>query len=122
MAPRPWPSGVKHDRGRARTGAIEAMGALNFLFQGRCLLVQHHDRRLSHLDEFRSDMVACSSCSATAPFIRWSSLANHGSAKNVHARIDAGGLGGKIVLLPWLVSQGVVDHRPAGAVFGTPSP
>jgi hypothetical protein len=24
------------------------------------------------------------------------------AAKNVHARIDAGGLGGKIVLLPWL--------------------
>jgi hypothetical protein len=27
------------------------------------------------------------------------------AAKNVHARIDAGGLGGKIVLLPWLASQ-----------------
>ena len=30
------------------------------------------------------------------------------AAKNVHARIDAGGLGGKIVLLPWLASQGTV--------------
>ncbi len=30
------------------------------------------------------------------------------AAKNVHARIDAGGLGGKIVLLPWLASQGIV--------------
>jgi NADPH:quinone reductase-like Zn-dependent oxidoreductase len=30
------------------------------------------------------------------------------AAKNVHARIDAGGLGGKIVLLPWLASQGTL--------------
>jgi NADPH:quinone reductase-like Zn-dependent oxidoreductase len=30
------------------------------------------------------------------------------AAKNVHARIDAGGLGGKIVLLPWFASQGTV--------------
>jgi hypothetical protein len=27
------------------------------------------------------------------------------TARNVHSRIDAGGLGGKIVLLPWLASQ-----------------
>jgi NADPH:quinone reductase-like Zn-dependent oxidoreductase len=26
------------------------------------------------------------------------------AAEKVHARIDAGGLGGKIVLLPWLAS------------------
>ena len=30
------------------------------------------------------------------------------AAENVHAHIDAGGLGGKIVLLPWLASQGTV--------------
>jgi hypothetical protein len=28
--------------------------------------------------------------------------------QNIHALIDAGGLGGKIVLLPWLVSQEAV--------------
>jgi NADPH:quinone reductase-like Zn-dependent oxidoreductase len=27
------------------------------------------------------------------------------AAKNVHARIDAGGLGGKVVLLSWLESR-----------------
>jgi hypothetical protein len=27
------------------------------------------------------------------------------AVRNVHARIDAGGLGGKIVLLPWLPPQ-----------------
>ena len=62
----------KHNRGGVRIGAVEAMGALSFLFRGRRDLVQHHGRRLSHPDEFRGRHGCfCSSCSATVPFIRW---------------------------------------------------
>jgi NADPH:quinone reductase-like Zn-dependent oxidoreductase len=63
------------------------------------------DRRLSHLEEFRSDMAALFELlrnGAIHPVvIDREPLA---SAENVHARVDAGGLGGKIVLLPWLAS------------------
>ena len=61
---------------------------------------------MSHPEEFRADMVALFELlrnRAIHPVvIGREPLA---AAKNVHARIDAGGLGGKIVLLPWLASQ-----------------
>jgi NADPH:quinone reductase-like Zn-dependent oxidoreductase len=89
---------------------LKLWGALSFLFHGRrALWYSITDRRLSHPDEFRADMAALFELlrnGAIHPIvIGREPLA---AAKNVHARIDAGGLGGKIVLLPWLASQATV--------------
>jgi NADPH:quinone reductase-like Zn-dependent oxidoreductase len=86
---------------------LKLWGALSFLFRGRSALwYSITDRRLSHAEEFRADMVALFDLLHNAAIhpvvISREPLA---AAKNVHARIDAGGLGGKIVLLPWLASQ-----------------
>ena len=60
-------------------------------------------RRETHPGEFKADMAAL--------FELLSQNAIHpvvvdrlplSAARKVHARIDAGGIGGKIVLLPWL--------------------
>ena len=87
---------------------LKLWGALSFLFQDRrALWYSITDRRLSHPDEFRADMATLFELlrdGAIHPVvIGREPLA---AAKNVHARIDAGGLGGKIVLLPWLTSPG----------------
>ena len=89
---------------------LKLWGALSFLFHGRrALWYSITDRRLSHPKEFRADMAALFELlrnGAIHPIV----IAREplAAAKNVHARIDAGGLGGKIVLLPWLASQGIV--------------
>src|SRR6202795_3415740 len=93
---------------------LKLWGALSFLFRGRrALWYSITDRRLSHPEEFRADMAALFELlrnGAIHPVvIGREPLA---AAKNVHARIDAGGLGGKIVLLPWLASQGAVCPPP----------
>jgi NADPH:quinone reductase-like Zn-dependent oxidoreductase len=87
---------------------LKLWGALSFLFRGRrALWYSITSRRLSHPGEFKADMAALFELlrnGAIHPVvIDREPLA---AAKNVHARIDAGGLGGKIVLLPWLASQG----------------
>ncbi|HEY0229282.1 MAG TPA: hypothetical protein VGC05_23420 [Mycobacterium sp.] len=41
------------------------------------------------------------------------------AAPEVHTRIDAGGLGGKIVLTPWPTKQ---DNTPAKSVADAPPP
>src|SRR3984893_14982440 len=89
---------------------LKLWGALSFLFRGRrALWYSITSRRLSHPEEFRADMAAF--------FVLLRNGAMHpvvidrkplAAAKNVHARIDAGGLGGKIVLLPWLASLGTL--------------
>jgi NADPH:quinone reductase-like Zn-dependent oxidoreductase len=89
---------------------LKLWGALSFLFRGRrALWYSITSRRLSHPEEFRADMAALFELlrnGAIHPVvIDREPLA---AAKNVHARIDAGGLGGKIVLLPWLASQGTL--------------
>jgi NADPH:quinone reductase-like Zn-dependent oxidoreductase len=60
---------------------------------------------LSHPEEFKADIATLFGLlrdGAIHPVvIDRPSLA---AASDVHARIDAGGLGGKIVLLPWPVS------------------
>ena len=86
---------------------MKLWSALSFLFRGRrALWYSITDRRLSHPEEFRADMAALFELlrnGAIHPvIIGREPLA---AARNVHARIDAGGLGGKIVLLPWLASQ-----------------
>jgi len=85
---------------------LKLWSALSFLFRGRrALWYSITDCRLSHAEEFRADMAALFELlrnGAIRPVvIGREPLA---AAKNVHARIDAGGLGGKIVLLPWLAS------------------
>src|SRR6202167_371195 len=85
---------------------LKLWDALSFLFGGRrAIWYSITDRRLSHPEEFRADM--------TALFGLLRNRAIHpvvidreplAAAEKVHARIDAGGLGGKIVLLPWLAS------------------
>jgi NADPH:quinone reductase-like Zn-dependent oxidoreductase len=61
-------------------------------------------RRSTHPEEFRADMAALFQmlrAGAIQPaVIDRLPLA---AASEVHARIDTGGLGGKIVLLPWAV-------------------
>jgi NADPH:quinone reductase-like Zn-dependent oxidoreductase len=89
---------------------LKLWGALSFLFHGRrALWYSITSRRLSHPEEFGADMAALFELlrnGAIHPVvIDREPLA---AAKNVHARIDAGGLGGKIVLLPWLASQGTL--------------
>jgi len=86
---------------------LKLWNALNFLFQGRrALWYSITDRRVSHPEEFRADMAALFELlvsRAIHPIV----IARDplSAAQQVHARIDAGGLGGKIVLLPWLGSQ-----------------
>jgi NADPH:quinone reductase-like Zn-dependent oxidoreductase len=103
-----WQSGAKNivaaGLGLVR---LKIWGALSFLFRGRrALWYSITDRRVSHPEEFRADMAALFELlrnGAIHPVVIDREPLT--AAKNVHARIDAGGLGGKIVLLPWLASQ-----------------
>ena len=94
---------------------LKLWGALSFLFRGRrAIWYSITDRRLSHPEEFRADRAALFELlrnGAIHPVVI--DRVPLAAAKNVHARIDAGGLGGKIVLLPWLASQ--VAVRPLTA-------
>jgi NADPH:quinone reductase-like Zn-dependent oxidoreductase len=86
---------------------LKLWGALSFLFRGRhALFYSITDRRLSHPDEFKADMSALFELlrnGAIHPVV----VAREplSAAKDVHARIDAGGFGGKIVLQPWQAEQ-----------------
>jgi NADPH:quinone reductase-like Zn-dependent oxidoreductase len=86
---------------------LKVWNALSFLFGGRrAVWYSITDRRVAHPEEFTADM--------TALFDLLREGAIHpvvvdrlpiAAAREVHNRIDAGGLGGKIVLLPWLESK-----------------
>ena len=86
---------------------LKLWGALSFLFRGRhARWYSITDRRLSHPDEFRADMAALFELlrnGAIHPVVIGREPLE--AAKTVHMRIDAGGLGGKIVLLPWPAPQ-----------------
>jgi NADPH:quinone reductase-like Zn-dependent oxidoreductase len=102
---------------------LKLWGALSFLFRGRrAHWYSITSRRLSHPEEFRADMVALFNLlrnGAIHPVvIGREPLA---AAKNVHARIDAGGLGGKIVLLPWLAAGNLLTIDWFEWGFGTPA-
>jgi NADPH:quinone reductase-like Zn-dependent oxidoreductase len=82
---------------------LKLWNTLSFLFDGRrAVFYSITARRTTHPEEFRADMVALFQmlrAGAIQPVvIERLPLA---AASEVHARIDKGGLGGKIVLLPW---------------------
>jgi NADPH:quinone reductase-like Zn-dependent oxidoreductase len=86
---------------------LKLWGALSFLFRGRrALWYSITARRSSHPEEFRDDMAALFELlrnGAIHPMVV--SREPLAAAKDIHTRIDAGGLGGKIVVLPWLASH-----------------
>ena len=73
------------------------------MLSGRCAVwYSITDRRRSHPEEFRADMAALFELlrdGAIHPIVV--DRLPIAAAREVHDRIDAGGLGGKIVLLPW---------------------
>jgi NADPH:quinone reductase-like Zn-dependent oxidoreductase len=82
---------------------LKLWSTLSFLFGGRsAVFYSVTDRRLTHPEEFKADMATLFQllrADAIRPVvIEQLPLATAGE---VHARIDRGGLGGKIVLLPW---------------------
>jgi len=82
---------------------LRAWNALSFLFDGRhALFYSITARRSKYPEEFKADMAALFTLlreGAIHPaVIDRLPLA---AASQVHARIDSGGLGGKIVLQPW---------------------
>ena len=84
---------------------LRLWSALSFLFSGRsAVFYSITARRSKHPEEFKADMATLFQLlivGAIHPVvIERLPLA---AAAEVHARIDRGGLGGKIVLLPWSV-------------------
>jgi NADPH:quinone reductase-like Zn-dependent oxidoreductase len=82
---------------------LKVWSALSFLFGGRsAVFYSITARRSTHPGEFKADMAALfqrlRSGAIQPVVIERLPLA---AASEVHARIDRGGLGGKIVLLPW---------------------
>jgi NADPH:quinone reductase-like Zn-dependent oxidoreductase len=84
-------------------GRLQLWNALPFLFGGRhAAFYSITSRRKTRPDEFKEDMSTVLELlrdGAIHPVVvERLALA---AARKVHERIDAGGLGGKIVLLPW---------------------
>jgi NADPH:quinone reductase-like Zn-dependent oxidoreductase len=82
---------------------LKLWSALSFLFNGRsAVFYSITARRSTHLEEFKADMATLFQLLRTGAIhpvvIERLPLA---AASEVHSRIDKGGLGGKIVLLPW---------------------
>ena len=92
---------------------LKLWGALSFLFGGRrALFYNITARRLMHPEEFKADMATLFELlrdGAIHPVVI--DRLPLAAASEVHARIDAGGLGGKIVLLPWPASA--TNHTTA---------
>jgi NADPH:quinone reductase-like Zn-dependent oxidoreductase len=85
---------------------IKFWSALSSLFGGRrAVFYSITARRLVHPEEFKADMATLFALlrdGAIHPVVI--DRLPLAAAREVHARIDAGGLGGKIVLLPWPTS------------------
>jgi len=84
---------------------LKLWNALSFLFGGRrAVFYSITARRTTHAEEFKADMAALFQmlrAGAIQPAVI--ERLPLSVASEVHARIDKGGLGGKIVLLPWSV-------------------
>ena len=82
---------------------LKAWNGLSFLFGSRrAVWYSITDRRVTHPEEFKADMAALFDLlreGAIHPVVV--DRLPIAAAREVHDRIDAGGLGGKIVLLPW---------------------
>jgi len=82
---------------------LKLWGAFSFLFGGRrALFYSITARRTTHPEDFKADMATLFELlrnGAIHPVVI--DRLPLSAAREVHARIDAGGLGGKIVLLPW---------------------
>jgi NADPH:quinone reductase-like Zn-dependent oxidoreductase len=82
---------------------LKVWNGLSFLFGGRrAVWYSITDRRVTHPEEFKADMAALFDLlreGAIHPIVV--DRLPIAAAREVHSRIDAGGLGGKIVLLPW---------------------
>jgi NADPH:quinone reductase len=85
---------------------LKLWGALGVLFGGRrAVFYSITTRRLAHPEEFKADMATLFELlrvGAIHPVVI--DRLTLAAAREVHSRIDAGGLGGKIVLLPWPAS------------------
>ena len=85
---------------------LKLWAAFSFLFGGRrALWYSITDRRITQPEEFKADMATLFQLlrdGAIHPVVI--DRLPLAAASKVHARIDAGGLGGKIVLLPWAAS------------------
>jgi NADPH:quinone reductase-like Zn-dependent oxidoreductase len=85
---------------------LKLWGTLSFLFNGRrALFYGITARRAAHPEEFKADMATLFALlrdGAIHPVVI--DRLPLAAAREVHARIDAGGFGGKIVLLPWAAS------------------
>jgi len=84
-------------------GRLKLWSAASFLFGGRsAVFYSVTARRLTHPEQFKADMATLFQLLRTGAIhpvvIERLPLA---AASEVHTRIDRGGLGGKIVLLPW---------------------
>ena len=83
---------------------LKVWGVLSFLFRGRqAQWFNITARRLVQPEEFRADMAKLFELlhdGAIHPIVVERLPLE--AANKVHARIDAGGLGGKIVLMPWI--------------------
>ena len=82
---------------------LKLWATLSFLFSGRsAIFYSVTDRRSTHPEEFKADVVTLFQLLRDGTIrpvvIEQLPLA---AASEAHARIDRGGLGGKIVLLPW---------------------
>lgn len=86
---------------------LKIWGALPFLFGARrAVFYSITSRRKTHPAEFTSDMAVLLGMlrdGAIHPAVV--DRLPLSAARDVHARIDAGGVGGKIVLLPWMTSS-----------------
>jgi NADPH:quinone reductase-like Zn-dependent oxidoreductase len=82
---------------------LKLWNAMSGLFGGRgAVFYSITSRRSTHPDDFKTDMAALFDLlrdRAIHPVVVERLLLT--AARDVHTRIDAGGLGGKIVLLPW---------------------
>jgi NADPH:quinone reductase-like Zn-dependent oxidoreductase len=83
---------------------LKLWSMLSFFYGGRsAIFYSITARRSTHPEDFKADMASLFQllrAGAIKPVvIERLPLA---AAREVHARIDRGGLGGKIVLLPWL--------------------
>ena len=85
---------------------LKLWSAFSALFGGRrALFYNVTARRLTHPDEFKADMETLFKllrAGAVHPVVI--DRLPLAAASEAHARIDKGGLGGKIVLLPWPAS------------------